>query len=310
MHGLPPPAAAAADAVSGSVSRRDLIALGYPRWTVDRWVHRGLLERTGRGEFRVRGSDHPLRQVLATTLWRAGEHARIGGALNCALRGLAGFPLSATDHIIVPPQRRVRGVPFVVVRTPVPPEDEDRILDLPAVTATRALIGAAATHRPAKIRAAFDSARRAGLTDAATMSRRLEALGNAYGAPQMRTIMRDGALTKESEPERDLAAIFRPGDPRPAVQVWMCWRGRWFRFDFAFVEARLAVEYDSAFHDGRREQDAERDLAMMELDIVTIRVTRSMMRDPEDARRRILAVRARRLELQLPPIVPQVPPWL
>ena len=89
----------------------------------------------------------------------------------------------------------------------------------------------------------------------------------------------------------------------------MCWHGRWFRLDFAYLDGRLDVEYDGANHDQRREEDADRDLALMELQIQTIRVTRKMMRDPAGTRRRILAVLEQRRGLGLPPLVPDAPPW-
>ena len=315
MQGLPLEVLILADAATGTLSRRDLVALGYPHWQIDRWIAQGLLEVTLRGELRIPGSSRPLKQQLATKLWRAGPGARLAGALSLAMWDLDGFPLGMaeqqeTGHIAIPASRHVRGAPFRVVRTPLPLEDHDRIDDLPAVTVTRGLIGAAATYHRARIRQAFYSAKQRGYTSDDLMAERLKALGNAYGAPQMRRIMATGALAHESEPEFALSQIFLAGDPTAAAQVWVYHRAKWHRFDFVFLEVRLAMEYDGDGHERTREQDADRDLAMKELEIDTIRVTKSMMRDPDDLRRRILKVYADRSLLGLPPLIPQQPPWL
>ncbi len=78
---------------------------------------------------------------------------------------------------------------------------------------------------------------------------------------------------------------------------------------FAFLEARLALEYDGGDRRHTRAQDADRDLALSELDVATIRITAAMMRNPHDTRRRILGVYRKRVRLGLPPMVPDPPPW-
>ena len=221
---------------------------------------------------------------------------------------MKGFTAQTAEHIAIPAGRRVSGVEFKVVRTSIPQGHTMRLHGLPMLIPERLFIGAAAAHRPARIRLGWDDARRAGLVRLTRLDECLAVLGRAYGAPQMRRIRPE--LDKESEPERDLFKIFRPSDPTPVAQVWQCWRGRWYRLDFAFLRARLAVEYDGRHHEQTREQDADRDLALKELDIDTIRVTAGMMRNPQDTRGRILAVHRRRMQLGLPPIVPDTPPWL
>lgn len=309
MRGLPPPVLMMADAAGGTLSRRDLIAMGYSALQIRAWLRAGLLVQTGRGEYRVAGSAHPLRQELATMLWRAGSGSRLAGPLVCHLHGLKGFGARTTDHVAVPPHRRVRGVEFKVVRTPVPEEDQDRVLDLPAVTVARALIGAAPDFAPARIRVAHDDAKWRGLVKPGEFAARAADLGNAYGAAVARRIATNGVMDQESEPERDLYSLFRPGDPVPESQVWICWHGRWHRLDFAYRDVRLDVEYDGQDHDATRERDADRDLALAELAVQTIRVTKAMMRSPEDTRRRILAVYATRTGLGLPPLPADEPPW-
>ena len=310
MAALPVVVHAMADAVRGTVSRRDLTALGFAPATIDHWAVVGLLERRDRGEFRIPGSGHPHIQHLATMLWRAGEGARLAGGLACGVRGLAGFTENEDTYIAVPSRRRVRGVEYRIVRTPVPPADQDLIRGLPGVTVERGLIGAAATHRPARVRAAYYNAKFKKLTTEEQLIARAVALGRVHGAPQMRAILGNGAGEVESPKEFDLMGLFGPGTNRPEAQVWVCWRQKWFRLDFCFRAARLAIEYDGGSHDETREQDADRDLALLELDVQTIRVTASMLRDPEDARRRILAVRDQRLALKLPPLSRELPPWL
>ena len=311
MSRLPLPVLLLCEHTASTTSRRDLIALGHEAARVDWWLRCGAFERAERGQWRLAGSERTLAQQLATRLWRAGSGARIAGPLRCALAGLPGFVVDgAWDHIAVPPQRRVRGVDFRVIRTPLPVEDHDRVLALPAVTLVRGLIGASATFGPARIRVAHDDAMRRKLIRPGEFEARAAVLGRAFGAPQARRIAAGGALRKESEPERDLFDVFRPGDPLPEEQVWVFWRGRWFRLDFSFRDARLALEYDGDGHAQRREEDADRDLALAELKIQTLRITKKMMRDEDDVRRRVLAVYAHRLSLGLPPLVVAAPPWL
>ena len=172
------------------------------------------------------------------------------------------------------------------------------------------MITAAGTSRAARVRAGYYDAKFKGMTTEAAVAVRAVALGRAYGAPQMRAILGTGALKVESAQEWKLAGIFRVNDPRPTAQVWVCWHDKWFRLDFAFLDARLALEYDGGNHEQTREKDADRDLALLELDIQTIRVTKTMLRDSERTRRRILAVRDARAAMALQPIKPGRPGWL
>jgi hypothetical protein len=309
MPALPQPVLLMAEHAHGIVSVRDLVAAGHDRRTVRRWVDYGLLEQVGRAELRVPGSPRTRLQELRCMLDRAGSGARLAGGLLLGLRGLEGFTHVRDDHVAVPASRRPRGVGFVIVRTRLPVEDWDRFEDLPAVTVTRALIGAAVTSRQARVRAAYDEARRRGLTSTGLLTQRLEALGNVHGAAQMRAIVRSGALRMESEGERRLLGIFRPEDPPPEPQVWVRWSDRYFRLDLAYLDAALDIEYDGGHHANRRHEDADRNLALAELAIQTLGVTSAMLRDPEGTRRRILAVRRQRLAMRVRPIVPSPPPW-
>lgn len=309
MLGLPVIVHLMADACRGTLSRRDLVAAGFSTTTIDRWVAAGLLERVDRGEYRIPGSGHAETQRLASRLWRAGPGARLAGALACGLYGLDGFSSDEDHYIAIPDYRHARGVTFSVVRTPVPPDDHALIRGLPGVSVERALIGAAATHRPARVRGAYYNAKFRGLTTEAAVVERAVALGRVHGAPQMRRILGAGAGKVESPREFDLALILRAGE-RPSEQVWVEWHGKWFRLDFAYLAARLSIEYDGKDHEHRREKDADRDLALAELQIETIRVTNAMLADPHELRRRILTVRDQRLALRLPPLVPGTPFWL
>jgi hypothetical protein len=326
MAALPPIVHRMAEACRGTVSRRDLLAVGIPVDTLEDWLAAGRLERCARGEYRLPGSEVTLHQALQVALNRAGAGARLAGPIVLGLWGIKGFAHLATalrppvggalpdladlDHVAVPPGRRVRGVPFKVVRTALPAEDLDEVEGLPAVTVARSLAAAAKTNHPARIRSAYDDARFRGLVDEEGLQRTVARLGGGYGGPPMRRILGTGALRSESEGERDLLAVFRAGDPLPERQVWVRWHDRYFRLDFAFLAGRIDLEYDGGNHDGRREQDADRDLALAELRIHPLRITKRMLRDPEGTRRRILTVVRQRLALDLPPIVPEPPPWV
>ncbi|HVM13086.1 MAG TPA: hypothetical protein VM287_01990 [Egibacteraceae bacterium] len=178
---------------------------------------------------------------------------------------------------------------------------------MPTITVTRSLIDVAATQPAKSVRVAYDSGRRAKATTLDELTARASALGRVHGAAQMRRLIATGQLRCESEGERDLDRLWRPGDPRPEAQVTVALRSRHYRLDFAYLDARLCLEYDGRdYHEPH--QDHDRDLALAELDIQTLRIDSRMLRTPEHTRRRILAVRQQRLGLGLPPIVPSPPP--
>lgn len=308
---LPADVLALADQRHGRVSRRQLLELGYTSATINGWRRQGLLITCGRGQYLVSGTKAADLGRLGAALERSGEGARIGGAWACGLWGLEGFDLSGVDHVLVDPQRRVRGAPFTVIRSPVPPVDQAIVEDLPTLTMTRALIDVTPTHTEKAVRVAYDDARRAGGTSLDELRERATQLGNVRGAPPMRRLLAGRALRCESEGERHLDTIWLPGDPLPELQVWVACGGRYYRLDFAFLAARLCLEYDGREHHEQaldRYRDHDRDLALAQLNIQTLRISARMLRTPDRTRRQILAVRHDRLRLGLPPIVPCAPP--
>lgn len=309
MQPLPATVRAAASGRRSLISRQQLLALECSASTINRWLAIGVLERGTRGHYRIGGAALDALEHIATAVARAGESARVYAVWCGGLHGLEGLGLDGEDAIAIPPGRRVRGVDFTVIRTPIPEVDQADVAGFPGVTVARTLIGVAAIRSRRMVRVAFDDARRRDDVRLDELWQRAVELGRVPGAPQMRALLATGQLDMESEGERKLDGIWLPGDPRPQPQVWVTWEGRWYRLDFAYLDGRLDLEYDGRdTHDAER--DAERTLALAQLQIQTLRVTRTMLRDRAALRRRILAVRRERVALGLPPIVPMAPPWL
>ena len=298
-----------AENAGATVSRRDLAALAYTPRQIRGWIESGLLERVARGEYRIAGSSTTPHQDIASAVWRAGAGALAGGPLACFLHGLKGFPQAGLDHIVVPGNRRVRGVEQRIVRTAIEDDDRDRVHAVPTLAVVRALITATPSVAPSRIRIAHDDALRRKLIKRGEFADRAGALGNTFGAAAARRLAANGTLDSESEPERDLFSIFRPRDPKPERQVWVTTRGRWYRLDFAYRVGRIDIEYDGEAHAWSRHEDAERDFALAELDILTIRVTSASMKDPDSIRHRLLGIYDRRAAADLPPLPLTAPPW-
>ena len=95
-----------------------------------------------------------------------------------------------------------------------------------------------------------------------------------------------------------IKAVVAAGFEQPLVNHWIRVPGGWRRVDLYFVLARLAIEIDG--WDGHRgrdvfEDDHERDLELLDLDILTMRFTgRRITRKPADCARRIIAQVERR----------------
>jgi hypothetical protein len=305
MSYLPAEAIALAESAHGFLSRRDL-GLHLTRHQIDNLVKAGVLIPMYRGGYRMAGTPVTQRLQLIAAVRRVDGVVADESAL--ALRQLAGFELVPPFAIAVARRRSFPGL--LAVRTVVQPQHMSEVEGMPAMTVERSLIGAAGRLPRPTIRSAFDALRGQGDIDPALLGDLAESLGDEPGAAEMRALLGSGELLMESEAERRLHAIWLPGDPMPVPQVWVRHRNRDYRLDFAFLDSRLAPEYDGeAAHSGpARHDDAARNLALAQLEIQRLPVTARMLHDPTGLREHILVVHRRRLELGLPPIVPAPPP--
>lgn len=191
----------------GLITRSQLRAMGVARSTIDGWVERGTLERVELGVYRQPGTAVLDEQRLRAAVYRAGEGARATGPSACALYGLEGFDLRSRPWIVIPPERRVRGVDFVVQRTPLAPGDLATVKRVPSVTPVRAVIEAARVVGARRLRVGIDDARRRGIVDLERLLRRAVELGRHPGAATVRALFGGGLLDQDGELERQLALL-------------------------------------------------------------------------------------------------------
>lgn len=237
----------------GLVTRPEALHAGVPRTTLDSWVARGLLEAVEVGVFRQPGSAAPDTQHLLAAVLRAGHGARLSGWSACALHRLEGFELTAVPWVVIPVDRRVRGVEFVVQRSTLPRADFATVAGIPTVTPVRALIDAAARVSAKVLRVAIDDARRRGLVDLERLLDRAVALGRHPGALAIRRMFGSGVLDQDGELERQLALALATVGLRP---IWGMEVLPGVVPDACFPEASYVLEGDS-----RRWHTIESDLA-------------------------------------------------
>ena len=75
----------------GVVSRRQVVALGVSRRSLDRALEGGLLVEAGNHSWRFAGTPLSWRASLQAGLFDLGPHALVGGRSAAALLGLDGF---------------------------------------------------------------------------------------------------------------------------------------------------------------------------------------------------------------------------
>lgn len=189
----------------GLICRVQVCDAGIPADTLDSWLRRGELEAVERGVYRRPGAPTPEAQHILAAVFRAGRGARATGASACALYGLEGFDLRDPAWVAVPPERRVRGVDFIVARTVLTRVDLATVAGVPSVTPIRAVIDAAARVQGKPLRVGIDDGRRHGTIDLGRLLRRAVDLGRHPGAVVVRRMFDGGLLDQDGELERQLA---------------------------------------------------------------------------------------------------------
>jgi len=274
----------------GVYSRAQALGCGLSSDTIDRRVSSAAWERLYPGIYRLAGVRATWKQSLlaACLAWGAGAVSSHRAA--AALRELVGFSPGPIELIV--PRKRERAYPHVVHRPRVLDRVDISVLDaIPVATAARTLIDLATCVGADVLEEALDDALRRELVSLRFLRRRAEQLG-------ARTVLKhllDARAGVKRGPEsrletKVLRALRAAGLPKPAVQHRI---GR-YRVDFAYVDARVAIECDGyRYHSGRRafDDDRARQNALTAMGWRVLRVTWPQLRDrPEEVIGAILAV--------------------
>jgi very-short-patch-repair endonuclease len=207
-------------------------------------------------------------------------------------------------HLTASSRRRIR-LPGVIAYQPRGPVAVTRIGRIPLTTCAQTLIDLAPELSDAALEDAVDDARRRNLVTAVKMHAMVRAKRGrgrrGLGRPQRLLEGRIGGPVSGSGKENDLGRLMREANLPPAVrqhEIRDAGGALVARPDFAYPDAKVAVEFDGyKFHGSRRqwERGKRRDAKLAALGWLVIPVTdRSMTRLPEDVVRdvwRALAVR-------------------
>ena len=254
--------AAVARRQHGLLTRSQLAHLGLSQKQVRAWTANGRLERMFPGVVRVAGVPKTREQLLlAAVLW-GGAHALVSHRSAGELWGFDGVKGNKPE-ITMPAGELKQSVDIVVHSTRVPMTDRRTRHGIPITTPERTIIDLAGALTAEQLEVAFESARRTRQVTTASVERLLARIGakGRRGSEAMQQLLT--ALAHEPAAESALevlaARMLRASDlPKPRRQASVSAFGRDYRLDFAWPEARVALECD-----GRKwheiEADFERD---------------------------------------------------
>ena len=186
-----------------------------------------------------------------------GEGAAISHRAAAAMRRLVGFEPGILE-LTVPRDRRRAG-PGIVHRHPLPRADVTIVQGIPVTTPARTLIDLASVAPREAIEEAMDDAMLRGMVSLLLLRRRLDAIARPgrKGVAVMRLLLdsRDPSMAVPASvfERRLLRTLLGGGLPAPIPQYEIRIGGRLLGvLDFAYPEARLAIEADGHRWHGRR----------------------------------------------------------
>ena len=235
----------------GVVTRSQLHAIGLSASQIERRVSARRIELIYPGVYRVVGSVPTSRQrALGACLWLAPE-ALVSHTTAAALLRLDG--VRTTDlHLTVPgDERRGRSRAEVIVHrtTSLPRRDRREVDGIPCTSAARTLVDISAMVDDEALEAAFESARRMGLTTHTPVARISDAAGRRNGrAALARVLDHAAARPLDSRLEVKLSRLLRASSLPSSLPQYQLDR---YRLDHAWPEARVGIEADGFQYHGR-----------------------------------------------------------
>jgi very-short-patch-repair endonuclease len=295
----------------GVVSRAEALAAGVTPAAIRHRLATGRWQRLHVGVYRIAGAPETWRQRLAAACLAAGPGAIASHRAAARLWGLPAVEAAGVE-VSAPRGRSLRrpGVPAHRPRR-LDPVDVTELDGIPVTTPARTLVDCAAVLDPAALEEALDDALRRGLVSLPRLRWRVRCLARRGrpGVAALRALLEArgaGEAVPESVLETRMARLLRGrGLPPPCRQHPVRDRGRVVAvLDFAYPEARLAVEVDGRrYHSGRLRW--QRDLARG--NVLTALGWRVLHVTAEDLRLRseqVVATVAAALARALPPARP------
>jgi very-short-patch-repair endonuclease len=288
--------ARSAAAQHGVVTRGQILAYGGTPGVLKRWVAAGRLEVVGRSTYRLAGSPPTWEQRLLGAVFAAGPESAASHRSAARLWALTDDrTLELTVSV-----RRAPVVPGVVVHRSSDIEMGDVVTrrGVPTTTPMRTLVDLGAVVSSRRVEDALDAALEHRLLTLAAVEGALGRLARRgrNGAGVLRDVLERRALgdrPPDSRLEPKMARLLAAyGIPRPQFQHEVRHGGRFVaRLDFAYPEARLAVEVDGwGSHSSPRalQSDLERQNALVEMGWTVLRFTwHDVVRRPEAVARRV-----------------------
>jgi very-short-patch-repair endonuclease len=285
----------------GVVSDAQARELGYSTRTIRRRVAAGEWDRPLPRVLRCAGTrPSNLQLAMAATLW-AGPDTCVSHTTAGALWQLDSVKTRGLEITV----GRSAGTRSKLVRVhfagTLTDQDRTRCSGIAVTTVTRTIIDLAAVLDARCLELVMEDAFRRRLAAPGAIRKRLETLGGR-GRSGFTTLTRllderDGnRLTGSAAEVRLERLLVRHGLPRPVRQYAVTHAERTIYVDFAYPDARLAIEFDSLrWHTGRAklEDDAERRNLLQAAGWDLVTVTATMFRSPARLAALVAAARGR-----------------
>lgn len=243
----------------GLITNRQLEGLGVTESQTRARVARRQWARVGTGVLRIRGAEVTWESELLAKILSAGKAAMASHRCAAALWRLDGFRRPHAHELVIPRERRVRGLDAIVHQSNdlhlIRPTRQNRV---PVTPIERTLIDLGTVCGPTEVLLAADDALRRGLT---TWDQLLTVLvrharRGRVGVPTLRAIIEEHAdevAMADSGFERLVIVLLAAaGLPKPTMQHEVHVDGRVYRLDLAYVGERVAIELNGQVH---RERD-------------------------------------------------------
>ena len=195
----------------------------------------------------------------------AGKNAALSHRSAASLLGLGYFAAYPIEMVTTGRDKKAQGITIHVTRR-LPGVDVTKVDGLAVTTVLRTLADLGAVVAPIQVEDCLDEALRRRLTTIHQLNRHLDRMAGSgrRGAGVLRKLLQErgpGFIPTDSQFETRLFRILKKAQlPVPAKQVEVIEDGAFLgRVDFAYPDARLAIEADSyAYHSQRRDWEADK----------------------------------------------------